>query len=106
MNNNNNGDAMTIETTVTLEADKTLVITRDNKWIFLPASVTFKGEDAELILYYQKLEGFLVDLGCVTPDPDEEGLCEVGVKIFCWNTLKEDYRTFAVSEDQCRVTKK
>ena len=79
-----------------LETYKTLVITKDNSSKCLPASVTFTGEDAHEILCYQRVDRLLVRLGCITLDPDEEGLCEVGVEVFCWHTLTETYRTFAV----------
>ena len=83
---------------VVLETDQTLVITRDNTSKWLPASVTFTGEDAHEILCDQRVDRLLVRLGCITPDPDENGLCEVGVEVFCWHTLTETYRTFAVPE--------
>ena len=89
---------------VNLETDQTLVITRDNSSKWLPASVTFTGEDAHEILCDQRVDRLLVRLGCITPDPDEEGMCEVGVEIFCWHVLKATYRTFAVPEADVHVS--
>lgn len=100
---NDGVDILKARLVVNLETDQTLVITRDNSSKWLPASVTFTGEDAHEILCDQRVDRLLVRLGCITPDPDEEGMCEVGVEIFCWHLLKETYRTFAVPVSDVHV---